>query len=195
MDTKPLPDFYEKVKNQAPRLMLVKALEYVLHKDFVLDLGAGNLNESRYLLDQGFNRVVAVDQSSFSRDFATEVQDPRFKFTRSKIESFEFPENNFDAIFAMYVLPFISREDIQLVVDRIYKSLKQGGIFAGNFFGPKHDWGKETHQSSFYTKDEVEKMLAPFTLIKFLEKEHDRDSIDGKRKEHFHQYHFIVKKD
>ena len=46
--------YIAKTKNKSPRPLLVRALSYVKNKNKALDLGAGALNDSRYLLENGF---------------------------------------------------------------------------------------------------------------------------------------------
>jgi len=56
------PQYIEKTKNKPPRRLLVQALGFVKNKNAALDLGAGAFNDTRYLLQAGFKKVIAVDR-------------------------------------------------------------------------------------------------------------------------------------
>jgi len=44
-------------------------------------LGAGALNDSKYLLEQGFSKVIAVDQIE-NKEILSNISDKRFLFGR-----------------------------------------------------------------------------------------------------------------
>ena len=50
-------------RNKRPRQLLVQALPEVKERETALDLGSGALNDSRFLLSQGFAQVIAVDNA------------------------------------------------------------------------------------------------------------------------------------
>mgnify|MGYP007071074251 CR=1 FL=1 len=56
-----------------PNQLVTGCLEdYVTRREACLDLGAGNLRDSRWLQSQGFTKLVAVDSCEESRAFLTE---------------------------------------------------------------------------------------------------------------------------
>ena len=55
---------YHERAGETPNPIVVSVLkEYVHTREGALDLGAGNLRDSKFLKNQGLNRVVAVDLS------------------------------------------------------------------------------------------------------------------------------------
>jgi hypothetical protein len=64
----PWTRYSERTKDKPPRELLVQAVTYVQHKGHALDLGPGALNESKYLLEQGFQSVVAVNRDPLETD-------------------------------------------------------------------------------------------------------------------------------
>ena len=56
-------DYYRNTRARPPRPLTLKALPHVPSRNQALDLGAGALNDSRYLLAEGFAHVTALDQT------------------------------------------------------------------------------------------------------------------------------------
>ena len=54
-------DYIKKTKDRKPRSLLIESLNYVKNKGRSLDLGAGALNDSIFLLQSGFDSVTAID--------------------------------------------------------------------------------------------------------------------------------------
>ena len=57
----PWKKYYKDTEGRPPRKELIEALEFVQNRDSALDLGAGAMQDSVYLLSQGFKEVIAVD--------------------------------------------------------------------------------------------------------------------------------------
>ena len=178
-------------KNKPPRQLLVQALEYIKNKEIALDLGAGALNESRYLLDCGFKKVIAVDNEE-NPDLINQINNKAFVFKKIAIGDYDFSENKFSLINAQFVLPFIKKEEIDQIINHIKDSLENGGVFVGQFFGAKDSWGNKPG-ICVYTEKEVKEFLANLDIIYFQEEEKDgQTAMDGEK--HWHIFHFIAKK-
>lgn len=52
-------EYFVNTKDKPPRALLVTALAYVNNRDAAIDLGSGALNDSMFLLKEGFKKVVA----------------------------------------------------------------------------------------------------------------------------------------
>ena len=185
------PAYIEKTKNKHPRPLLVRAMEYVEHKDSALDVGAGALNDSRFLLESGFRKVTALDIEAVpevNQGFDRNI----FSFQKSAIEDFDFPADSFDLVNAQFVLPFVRKSEIGRVMDAIKKSLHPNGIFVGQFFGLKDSWAGGKDVSAFSRK-EVKKFLEGLDIIYFDEEENDKKTLLGPVK-HWHIFHFIAKR-
>lgn len=181
-------------KNKAPRRLLVRATQYVKDKKTSLDLGAGALNDSKYLLELGFKEVIAVDiegDSNLISDISKKYKDA-FIFEKIKIEDYSFLENNFNLINAQFVLSFIKKERIVKVFDDIKKSLRNEGIFVGQFFGLKDSWSGRKNIST-YSEEDVRQFLRDFEILYLEEEEKDGSTAMGVQK-HWHILNFIVKK-
>ena len=101
-------EYFEQTKNDPPRPLLIKALSFVKERNNVLDLGAGALNDSIYLLGEGFKHVTAVDKEPMALEIAKNLPSDKFEYVIKSFETFEFPKEKFDLINAQCSLPFIS---------------------------------------------------------------------------------------
>lgn len=185
-------DYYKKTIGIPPRPILVSALPHVRKKGLALDIGAGALNDSRYLLKQGFDGVVAVDPAGQFVEISKSISDKHFSAENTSIQKYDFRSNTFDIVNAGYSLPFISPEDFMLVWYKIYNSLKDGGIFCGQLFGEHDDWSSNTSMT-FQSRKDIQNLLSRFEVIEFTEEEKDEMPAVGKEK-HWHLFHFILKK-
>ena len=171
----------------------MQSLEYVKNKQTALDLGAGALNDSKYLLGFGFEKVIAVDSEANNdliNDITKKYKDT-FIFQKVEIEDYNFPESNFDLVNAQFVLPFVLKENIIQVLNDIKKSLKDDGIFVGQFFGIKDSWSGSP-SILIYVETEIREFLSGLDVIYFQEEERDgQTAMDGEK--HWHIFNFIAK--
>ena len=191
MSESPWKEFVEKTKERGPRPLLVKALALVHDKDEALDLGAGALNDSKYLLEQGFKHVTAVDKENLAENLMGDLPKDQLSYSISSFEDFNFPEDTFDLINAQFSLPFIQPSEFQRVFSSMKQSLKPAGIFVGQLFGVNDDWSKNPNMS-FHTREQVGQLLAGMEVVELKEEEKDEKPVVGKLK-HWHVFHIIAR--
>lgn len=195
--SKNLEDYYNKkrsvVESYQPRKILTHALEYVNNKNNALDIGAGILEDSKYLLSQGFD-VTAVEESDLIMQDAELIKnDPTFHFINTSFQNAEILEDSFDLVYCYDVLPFILPADLPAFLEKIYTSLRSGGVFAGDFFAKNDQDATEYPDRSFVTLDEVKKALTSFEVLKLVELNHG-GLMDTENKNIWHIINFIAKK-
>lgn len=184
-------EYYEITKAKPPSKLLVKALEHITSKGKAIDIGAGALKDTRYLLEQGFE-VTAVDKSPLMEQEAKALgRDKLHAFTTS-FEDFDFPENEYDIASSMFALPFTEPEHFEVVFNKIKSSLKKSGIFCGQFFGLNDEWSKNP-KMTFHTETQVKELLKGFEIFSFKEVEEDGTTANGTPK-HWHIFHVIARK-
>lgn len=175
-------DYLKQSKNYEPRPLLMEALNYV-NGTKALDLGAGALNDARFLMSKGFD-VLAVDSNS-------KANTGEVPFVESTFENFSFTEK-YNLITAQYALPFTHPDSFSKVMQGISNSLETGGVFTGQFFGPRDEWfGREG--MTFNTENEVREFFSEYELLKFEEEEKDKPTAAGPIK-HWHVFHVIARK-
>lgn len=187
-----LDEYYRKTASIPPRPILVKAVPFVKERKTALDIGAGTLNDSKYLLDQGFLSVIAIDPASQFVHISALIIDERFSSIQTSAQEYDFPLDTFDLINAEYALPFITPETFLKVWDSIHDSLKIGGIFCGQLFGNNDDWHTNA-KMTFCNKREAEDLFSRYEMIEMLEEEKDEAPTVGNMK-HWHLFSFIIRK-
>jgi cyclopropane fatty-acyl-phospholipid synthase-like methyltransferase len=184
-------EYYQITKAKPPRKLLVEALEYVVKKDKAIDIGAGALRDTKYLLERGFD-VTAVDQSPLIVEMATEISSDKLHAIVSSYADLAFPKEAFDLASAMYALPFNPPESFDEMFKRVKGSLVKGGIFCGQLFGDHDEW-KDNSKMTFHTSKEAKELFSDMEMIKFEEKEEDDFTANGTAK-HWHFFNIIARK-
>lgn len=184
-------EYQQQTSSGKPRTLLVEALAYVLTRDAALDLGAGALNEAQYLLNNGFKNVIAVDITPQFKKVSIR-EGSYFEYFENSIEEYHFQLQYFDLISSQFSIPFVEKNQFPEIWRNITQSLKQGGVFCGQLFGKKDDWGNSgtiiTH-----TSEEVLKMAENFEVLYFEEVENDFKTANGQQK-HWHYFEIILRK-
>ncbi len=184
-------EYYEITKAKPPTKLLVKALEYVTDKGKAIDIGAGALKDTRYLLEQGFE-VTAIDKSPLMEQGVKTLENDKVQAFTTSFEDFDFSENKYDIASAMFSLPFTEPAHFETVFIKIKNSLKKGGVFCGQFFGMNDEWSKNP-KMTFHTEAQVKELLNGLEVLSFKEVEEDSTTANGTPK-HWHIFHIIAKK-
>jgi tellurite methyltransferase len=174
-----------------PRPLLLKAAALVGRKEHALDVGAGALNATKYLLSAGFGHVTALDASPRAQQAAAELPRQQVTFVLSRFEDFAFPANFCNLVNAEFSLPFINRGNFAPVFKKLLNSIRDGGIFTGQLFGMNDSWNVENSGMSFHTRGEVEGFFPGFELVHFEEEDHPGTTKLGEPK-HWHIFHVIA---
>ncbi len=171
-------EYFEQTKNQPPRSLLVEALKFDLKKDEAIDLGSSALNDSKYLLDQNFKHVVALDKEAVAEEIAKELPKEKFTYIISDFESYSFPVNKFDLVNAQYALPFIKPEVFEKVFHDIVASIKANGILVGQLFGNRDEW-KNKENMNFHTLEEEKALFSDLEVLYLEEEEKEKPPAAG----------------
>ncbi len=189
-------EYIEKTKNNPPRPWLIKALDFVVEKDCALDLGCGALVDTKYLVQRGFKKVVALDKTNSAHTIFDNFSDEernKIEYTISSFEEYVFPRAKFDLINAQFSIPFIFPTSFEEVFRKIKYSLKPNGILVGQFFGEKDSWKQTRPNLTFHTRKQVEDLLSDMQILEFKEEEYDALPAVGEMK-HWHVFNVIAKK-
>ncbi len=184
-------EHHNQTKSYPRHSQLLEALEYVKSRGKAIDVGAGNLNDACYLLEHGFD-VIVVDIEKSILKIAEEINSSNLHCHISSFADFDFPQNTFDFVSAMFSLPFNPPDTFDMVFANIKQSLTKGGIFCGQFFGPKDEWSSNPNMT-VHSKEQVESLLADMEVISIKEVEKDATLADGSP-HHWHVFHVIAKR-
>lgn len=157
-------DFFDQYANMSrSQLGLSGAGEWHQFKDLfpdlkgkkVLDLGCGYGWHCKYAVDCGAESVVGIDSSEKMIRQATKLHsNSKITYTICEVEDYEYPKETFDCVISNLVLHYIS--DIHSIYEKIYRTLKNGGVFLLNIEHPiftagvNQDWIYDTENRKKY---------------------------------------------
>ena len=129
-------DVYYQTIGDKPNDLVPEILKkYPIGRRGSLDLGAGNMRDSKFLLSEGFMRVVAVDETVETLSYGCEG----IELHICGVDSFE-SESEFDLAISFHTLFYVPEDRTKILFQHVQKSLRSGGIFAFNVLGEDDEW-------------------------------------------------------
>jgi SAM-dependent methyltransferase len=176
-----------------PHELFLKALPFVTTWENILDIGAGYLNETRYLLDKG-HAVTAIDRNPLPEILVPKVSE-KLTYVQTDFHVFIYPQSKYDFIIALFSLSFTEPEQFPQFFAELIESLAVGGVLVGNVFSSHDGWKKEgVPHITFLTKEEVLAFFDErFEVILSEDHEWDGQQYNGELK-HWHTVNFIVRR-
>ena len=168
-----------KTKGKEPNQLMIEALAFVDHRDRALDLGAGAMSDARYMREQGFREIDAVDIEPVAAALAPEG----ITVHTMPFEEFSFPADAYDFINAQQALSFAGKEYIDDLAKKVRESLKCGGVFSGTFFGTR-DWWASDPEVAAVTREWMDATFNPqdWNISTIKEKEETYPTGTGRQK-------------
>lgn len=97
----------------------------------ILDLGCGYGWHCKFAAEQGAAHVLGIDLSSKMIEEAKKRNaGEQIEYRVCGIDEYEYPENTWDCVISNLALHYI--EDIELIFQKIHRTLKPDGIFLFN---------------------------------------------------------------
>jgi SAM-dependent methyltransferase len=116
-----------------PTIFAEWALEYLPANGKLLDLGAGQGQDSRYFADKGFS-VTATDFSDTALQIAKEKSPQLTSFQKVDLaQVLPLEDSSFDVVYSHLSLHYFDQETTKKLFSEIYRILKPGGILAALF--------------------------------------------------------------
>lgn len=132
----------------------------------ILDAGCGSGRDSLYFLNKGY-KITAIDASKELSKLASElIKQPVLNISFQDIDF----ENEFDGVWASASLLHIPRNEINDVLNRIAKALKQNGVLYASFKYGDKEYEKEGRYFNCYDESSINELInknKPLSLIKF----------------------------
>ena len=195
--TRDWPGYYAAVLGKPPRDTLLAALASFDREGppgLAVDLACGEGRDTLELLSRGW-RVLAIDAEPSAFDLLVPRVTPRHRSRLTTLiadfAAARWPEG-VDLLNCSFSLPFCEPPHLPGVWDRIVRSIRSGGRFAGQLFGDRDSWASlpdRSHQS----RAEAERLLSPFDLEMFNEEEREGNDAGGFTK-HWHVFHIVARK-
>lgn len=184
--------YYEQTEVNRPSPLLKKFFIYGYNKQLkgytAIDLGCGAGNDTVELIDKGFD-VTAIDSEMGVKEFLQRrVSDSeKLDIIINDFSKIDLPKA--DLISANFSLFFV-KDNFNIFIQNMLKSVNEDGFFIGNFLGKEDDWAN--------TKTTIEKealldFFKDFKMYYFSEEKYYKDTASGKNK-FWHIYTVIAQK-
>ena len=162
---------------------------YIFPNATILDLGAGSGRTYRYFNKKGYN-YIGFDFSEKMKDYAYKIHGefPYIVDDMVNIKDY-FTKSSIDAIFAVYSLFHLPKDDFKKVISDIYDILKINGIFlfsyqlgeGENFVDEPYleENGKGVLYMNYQTDNEMNNLLDSFEYKELYQKEKVETSVSA----------------
>lgn len=189
----PRTSYARHCRQRATNALVVEAVSTLDRSDgTAIDIGAGSLNSTRYLLSAGFT-VHAIDTDPYTAELADELDDPRLTMHCADVLDVPVPERRFDLIVAIHVLHLLSRRDIDTIVPRLVGALADGGVLCATFVGVRDTWAATPWRATALRRDDVVGLISDLSVIRLDELEYDGVNVLGQSK-HWHTLRCLLRK-
>lgn len=187
-------EYFKKFTGRPPRPQLVKALTHINKPGIAVELGSGAGRDALHLLQEGWH-VYAVEKESagltmLQKDLPQELRSRFIPMAKSFEEINELPQNDFT--YASFSLPFCKPESFTQLWSAVERSLKPGGYFTGNFFGPEDEWAKHG-DLSIHSEGELRNLFKDYEILHWEEKNEMAPTAAGPLK-HWHLFTIIARR-
>jgi SAM-dependent methyltransferase len=197
-------DFYAQQAGRSVRPTFVSALQgwRAVHgqtEGDAVDLGCGDGVESRALLAEGF-RVLAIDAAPGVVERVVAGVDDADR-SRLTVRQASFEElapaggpvglGAADLVYAGFSLPFCAPEVFERLWAGIRASLRPGGMFAGQLFGP-HDSFASWPDVNTHDRADVDRLLDGLDVQELQEEDRDGTAFSGPK--HWHVFHIVARR-
>lgn len=147
----------------------------------ILDLGAGSGRTYSYFNKRGYE-YIGLDFSEEMRNYAYKLHG-EFPYILDDMMNLKnyFADNSLDAVFAVYSLFHLPKDDFKKLFTEIYDVLKVNGVFLFTYQIGKgeeivdepylNEGGKKVLYISYQTNEEIKKLLDSFSYTELYRKE------------------------
>lgn len=173
-----------------PHGLVVDSVKYIPLNSDVLDIGCGEGKDSLFLAKKSFN-VTAVDISKVGikkLKYFTKKEELKIKCVVSDIKCFLDTSDDFDVIFGMNVLQFMTQKNILSIIEKIKLKTKKNGFNVISSFIAETDKQKKFIFSKgyyFFDEGELGKLYKDWKIIFYEEKLGDWETHGEPEHRHF----------
>lgn len=186
--------FIQATKSRKPTVFLIEALKALKNKKgWALDLGCGAGIDAKYMAENGF-QVEAIDLVKESIEQTKKICKNLSVFAiQTNITDFKIKPKKYLIIVCRNTLPFLTKKEAEKILGNIQKGLRKRGVFIFGLFGPEDDWAKSHPEMSFWTVEELKKLLPDMEFIKIIEERETGSAASGEVK-FWHKIQGIARK-
>ncbi len=188
-------NYFAKANTGQPNSLLLDFFQLNSYKDpssvIALDLGAGNGNDTLFLLNKEFS-VIAVDFHEKAIERIRSKLKPQtqnnIQIIKSSFQDLEWDTlPMFDIIVAINSISFIDPNDFKTLWPKIASHIKPGGFLITRLFGNKIKWPNMQNMTLLDQQD-IKALTSDFDIIKQAEELYTENSIKQ------HAFNLILKK-
>lgn len=180
-------------KKKEPNRILVDLVSKLKKTGKALDVGAGPLIESKFLLKSGFD-VDAYDKDLETAKKAEDIKDDNFNFYLKTIQDSNLDAEIYDLVLSFLTLPFVPPNEFNLVIKKILATTKVGGYVVVSLFGKRDGWAKNHSDMTFLSRKQVVDLFkSGFEIERFIEEDKIGLTVDGNTKK-WHIFSVVAKK-
>ena len=165
-------DYSSKNWIDKPAIFAQEAVEFFPKRGKLLDLGAGQGQDSRYFAHLGYD-VISTDFSETAlRLSRKKAKEERLKFKILKLDistPLPFESEEFDIVYSHLALHYWDYEKTERIFSEILRVLKEGGVFAAIFnsiYDPEIVQLRKIGQSLYF--DDKIKMARSYFSIPYM---------------------------
>lgn len=173
-----------------PRPLHQVALACFTEPGTAVDLGCGAGNETLDLLDRGW-QVHAVDSSAAALAEVSRRAGSRRRLTLERSDLWDARPPVADLVFAGFSLFFAPPERFAETWTVVTRSVRPGGLFAGQLLGVRDDWARQPEISA-QDDAEVQALLDGWSVERLDEVEYDGRAMSGPK--HWHHYDVLARR-
>jgi tellurite methyltransferase len=184
-------DYYDATQGRPPRRTLLAALDRFETAGFAVDLGCGDGRDTVELIRRGWS-VLAIDAEAeaIARLKARVPAGVALETRVARFETADWPAC--DLVNASFALPLCAPDAFPALWQKIARSLRPGGRFAGQLYGERDGWAGWPGMTHL-NRDAARALFDAFALELFEEEESDAVTPRGRPK-HWHIFHVVARR-
>lgn len=188
---------YKNCRITNPHEIFLEAVKFLPKGQLaIVDIGAGYLNETRYLLQKGY-AVTAIDKNPLPEELKDLVT-PNLLYTQCDFNTYNFEPSSIDFLIALHSLFFVDPKNFDSFFIKLLESLKPNGVIVGDILGLHDSWLTAAKRPmTFITQDKIIELIkmttVSYDIISLQDKEWNGAQYDGTLK-HWHTIEFIIKR-
>lgn len=157
-----------------------------------LDIGAGAGNDSLFLAENNYS-VTALEPKV--EKLVENTKGARnVSIVEENMTDFDYPESTYDLVIANNSLPFIKKEALPTLIEKIITSLHTNGYFCFTLFGLEDEWSDKENMNFISYEDSIS-LLHTFPVTIYFQSTEKGYGTTMKGDVKFWEIHrFIVKK-
>ena len=133
---------------------LFKNKKKFIKKQIALDLGCGTGNNTKFLSEYGFGKVIGIDGSKAAIDIAKIFlkKNKNCKLFVSDFKKINIKKNTVNLCIDRGSITHNNKKDIKLIISEVHRVLRPKGVFISSLFSKNH-YSYRNNKKRFFKKE------------------------------------------